>query len=200
MKSGHLILFDFDGTLTNRDTLFEFCRFHAGGLKFACGVLILLPVLIGQRIRLVSAHRAKEIFLNYFLGGLASQELEELCNRFVPHVSLLIRSKALSAIEEYRKQNVKMIIVSASPENWISPWAKQYGIEVIGTRLQIVDDNVTGRILGKNCNGEEKVNRIRKALNLSDYQKVSAYGDSNGDIPMLNLAHHKFFRPFRDNS
>jgi phosphatidylglycerophosphatase C len=200
MKSEHLVLFDFDGTLTTRDTLFEFCRFYAGGFKFACGLLILLPVLVGQRLKLIPAQRAKEIFLKHFIGGITTTLFNEVCQRFASHLPNIIRSKAILAIEEYRKQNVTMFIVSASPENWIIPWSKQYGIEVVATQLQVVNGSVTGKILGKNCNGIEKVNRIKEILTVSDYSQISAYGDSSGDLPMLNLAHRKFFKPFRDNN
>lgn len=200
MKSEHLVLFDFDGTLTTRDTLFEFCRFHAGEFKFVFGILILLPVLVGQRLKLVSAQRAKEIFLSHFIGGLESKHFNEICQRFARHLAGLIRTEAISAIEKYRLQKARMIIVSASPENWIIPWAEQQGIEVIATQLEVKNSYLTGKISGKNCNGIEKVNRINEVLTVSDYQQITAYGDSNGDIPMLNLAQHKFFKPFRDNN
>lgn len=200
MKSEHLVLFDFDGTLTTRDTLFEFCRFYAGSFKFMYGLLILTPILLGQRLRLISAQRAKEIFLNHFIGGLTITQFNEVCQTFTNHIAKLIRSKAILAIEDFRRQNARIIIVSASPENWIIPWAEQYGIEVIATRLQIVNDSITGNILGKNCNGIEKVNRIKALVTISDYQQITAYGDSSGDLPMLDLAHHKFFKPFRDNN
>lgn len=197
MKSGHLVLFDFDGTLTTRDTLFEFCKFHAGKLKFAFGILILLPILVGQRIKLVSAQRAKELFLNHFIGGLSFNEFEDVCSRFVGHISTIIRPMAREAIEEFKRQNARMIIVSASPENWIKPWAKQHNIDVIATRLHVTNGIITGKISGMNCNGDEKVKRVKELINLGDYQMISAYGDSSGDLPMLRLAHHKFFKSFR---
>lgn len=200
MKSEHLVLFDFDGTLTTRDTLLEFCKFHAGALKFSYGLLVLLPVLIGERMKLIPSQRAKEIFLSHFIGGLTITQFNEVCQKFTNHLANLIRSKAMVAIEDYRKQNARIIIVSASPENWIIPWAKLYNLEVIATRLLIVNERVTGKILGKNCNGEEKVNRILEILNTLDYPKIIAFGDSKGDLPMLGLAHQKFFKPFRDNS
>ncbi|MGB4776363.1 MAG: HAD family hydrolase [Daejeonella sp.] len=197
MKSEHLVLFDFDGTLTTRDTLFEFCRFYAGCFKFMFGLLILTPILMGQRLKLISTQRAKEIFMNYFIGGLAITQFNEVCQKFTNHLANLIRSKAMVAIEDYRKKNARIIIVSASPENWILPWAEKYGIEVIATRLQVVNGSLTGKISGRNCNGIEKVNRINAVLTISDYPQITAYGDSGGDKQMLALAHKKFFKPFR---
>lgn len=200
MKLDHLVLFDFDGTLTTRDTLFEFCKFYAGEFKFAIGMLVLSPVLAAHRLRFITAHCTKEIFLSYFIGGIPSHEFEELCQKFANHLKTLIRSKAMAEIEIYQRQNARMIIVSASPENWIIPWAKAYHIEVIATRLQVVGNKMTGKILGKNCNGVEKVNRILQILDPSNYKQISAYGDTSGDLPMLGIAHHRFFKPFRGNN
>ncbi len=70
------------------------------------------------------------------------------------------------------------------------------GITVLGSRLEIRDGRLTGRLAGKNCNGNEKVCRIREAVTLTPYQAVYAYGDSSGDREMLALAHHKGFREF----
>jgi phosphoserine phosphatase len=60
------------------------------------------------------------------------------------------------------------------------------------------NDMITGKIVGKNCHGEEKVRRIMEQYVISDYSSIHAYGDTSGDRPMLALAHHSFFRPFRD--
>ena len=63
--------------------------------------------------------------------------------------------------------------------------------EVIGTRLETNNGRYTGRFIGKNCNGEEKVRRIAKLYPRSQYHIV-AYGNSSGDIPMLQYAHESY--------
>lgn len=47
-----------------------------------------------------------------------------------------------------------------------------------------------------NCHGIEKVNRIRNAVDLSNYDDIYAYGDSKGDSGMLDLATRRFYRSF----
>lgn len=196
-----LVLFDFDGTLTTRDTLFEFCRFIVGNVRFILGLIFLSPVLVLQRLKLVSAQRAKESFLTYFIGGTEEEHFNNKCLEFV-HAKLpaLIRPAAHNAIAEYKQLNASVFIVSASPQNWIEPWATALGIGVIATRLQVVDGVITGKIAGKNCNGIEKVNRLGREVDLKDYATIIAYGDSSGDKYMLQLAHQKFFKPFRDKN
>lgn len=196
-----LVLYDFDGTITSKDTLFEFCRFVAGNALFVTKVLFLLPVLLAQRLRIVSAQKAKEIFLTFFLKGLKQSEFENTCQLFADKVLPgLIRPQALRTIQDYKSIQSRIVIVSASPQNWILPWASKVGVEVIATRLVIEAGSITGKIQGRNCNGEEKVICIRELIDLASYQEIIAYGDTKGDLPMLALANQKFFRPFRGKS
>lgn len=198
MHTRTLALFDFDGTITTKDTLFVFCRFVVGDARFVAGLLFLSPVLVSQKLKLISGQRAKEIFLNYFIGGMEEDYFNKKCEEFTSRkLTALIRPAALHAIQEYRQSNATVFIVSASPQNWIMPWATLLNINVIATQLQVNKGLISGKIEGKNCNGEEKVIRIRKQINLNEYDEIAVYGDSKGDEPMLQLAHHKFFKPFR---
>jgi phosphatidylglycerophosphatase C len=196
-----LVLFDFDGTITSRDTLLEFCRFAVGNFRFALGFIILSPILIFQKLKLLSAQRAKEIFISYFIGSRTNDDFASLCNAFVQQkLRGMLRSGAIEKINEYKKEGARVVVVSASPENWIKPWAIPFGLEVIATKLQINEGIISGKISGNNCNGVEKVVRIKGEINLNQYDVIVAYGDSPGDKPMLQLAHQKFFKPFRDRS
>jgi len=62
-------------------------------------------------------------------------------------------------------------------------WCREQGLDLLGTRLQVVDGQLTGRIDGENCRGPEKVRRIYSKYNSDDYAKIYAYGDTEGDRP-----------------
>ena len=49
---------------------------------------------------------------------------------------------------------------------------------------------------GENCNGPEKIRRIKEILNLQDFDKIYAFGNSKGDKEMLSIADHKFLKFF----
>lgn len=199
MQKRNLALFDFDGTITTKDTLFVFCRFMVGDARFVAGLLVLSPILVSQKIKLISAQRAKEIFLTYFIGGMEEEYFNKKCVEFANcKLTALIRPAALKAIQDYQQSNTDVVIVSASPQNWIEPWAILLNIKVIATQLQVSRNLITGKIAGKNCNGEEKVKRIKKEIHLDEYDVITAYGDSKGDEPMFTLAHHTYFKPFRE--
>lgn len=197
-KESKLVLFDFDGTITTRDTLFAFTRFAVGDIRFFLGLLYLLLPLALHRFNLFSAQQTKELFFKHFLKNTKRSKFLELCHLFSQLIiPKIIRPLALEAILEHQRQGDRIVIVSASAYDWIYSWASQYKIEVIATQLEIKNEKLTGKIVGKNCNVQEKVNRIKEIINLSDYEHIVAYGDSTGDIPMMNLADVKFYKPFR---
>lgn len=100
-------------------------------------------------------------------------------------------------IRKLKEAGAEVVVVSASPENWIIDWCKQMELKCIATRLQVLDKKITGKINGTNCHGEEKVRRIRELYDLTSYHSIYCYGDTSGDLPMLSLGTIRFFKPFR---
>ena len=198
-----IAFFDFDGTVTTKDTLLVFIRFSKGKIGFALGFLLNAPWLIAMKLKLISNQAAKQRILRYFFGKQTLASFNQQCDEFAREtLPQLIRPKALSEIHRLRETGATVVIVSASPENWITHWAEQTGADLIATRLGVFTDDkgetrLTGRIEGANCYGEEKVNRIRQRFVLPDYTEIYTYGDTSGDKPMLQLGTASFFKPFR---
>jgi len=192
-----LALFDFDGTITSKDSLFQFIMHTKGKPRFWVGLLFCTPFLILNKTKLLSSQKAKELLLTHFFKGMEEEVFNSSCKTFRTDIERMVRPPALIELQKHQSQNTRIVIVSASIENWIRPWAQVHGFELIGSKLQIQNGKITGKLLGANCNGVEKVNRIMQRYTLTDYEHVFAYGDNQGDIPMLSLAHDKFFKPFR---
>jgi HAD superfamily hydrolase (TIGR01490 family) len=125
--------------------------------------------------------------------SLFDQQCREFADQVIP---ALLRPKAMTEISQLQQQGIPVVIVSASPENWIRPWAASMQLELIATRLQITGNELTGKIEGRNCYGKEKVRRIEQLYSLSDFTDTYAYGDSSGDRPMLAVAKIAFYKPF----
>ncbi|MBW7890225.1 MAG: haloacid dehalogenase-like hydrolase [Chitinophagaceae bacterium] len=193
-----IAFFDFDGTITHKDTLPEIIRFIKGRRAFYLGMIQSLPWLIAMKLKIISNASAKEKLLAIFFKGLAFHEFQQKCNEFIqfrlPH---LLRPAAISEINKYKQEGTTVVVVSASVEDWIVGWCDHLQIKCLATRLEVINGKITGRIAGKNCNGTEKVNRIKALFNLNDYKTIIAYGDSNGDKPMLSLAAIAYYKPFR---
>lgn len=201
-NSGSAIaFFDFDGTITSRDTLAEIIKFSKGKMRYYTGLLILSPVLIAYKLKLLSNHKAKEIMLQYFFNGTLLSDFNAVCKGFTKiKLPSLLRKKALQEIRKHIENKTKVVVVSASPVNWVKPWCDQYNLDCIATCLEVKNDTITGRISGSNCSGQEKVNHITSTYTLKAYSDIYAYGDTSGDLPMLALSTHKFFKPFREKS
>ena len=194
-----LALFDFDGTITSRDTLPLFIRFTNGLTRLCVKGLGAAPSLGGYCLGLINNQRAKENLLAAFLRGWSRQKLEKAGEDFSRWViDKIVRPEALARIEWHRGQGHKVLVISASPEEWVRPWAEKNGLICLATRLEYADDKFTGRFEGLNCHGYEKVYRLRLYLQAepTNYY-IYAYGDSGGDRAMLDLADEPFYKPFR---
>lgn len=185
-------LFDFDGTITTKDTLFDFISFTYGKSGLIKCLLLNVWNLFLYATKLRSNEKAKEILLSTMIKGTSSTVFEEQCERYsVERVPQIIRKKTNKIIEKHRSAGDTLIIVSASPENWIRPWAMKNGFtEVITTKLEEKNGILTGKFASRNCYGMEKVNRLKEFFTDREQVYLSAYGDSSGDKPMLNYANH----------
>ena len=166
MKKG-IAFFDFDGTITTRDTLLEFIKFAKGSLSFYLGFLYNIFYLLAFKIKLISNQSAKEKILTYFFKGTDAKKFEVLTRDFTSSVlPSLIRPGAVEEIKRLQKENFVVVIVSASPENWICHWCKENNLILIASKLEIIDGSITGKISGKNCHGQEKVRRILESYTI----------------------------------
>jgi phosphoserine phosphatase len=228
MPTARIAFFDFDGTITEGDSLLEFIRHVRGPIRYWIGFALCSPWIMAWKAGLLSNQQAKERVLRYFFGGMATAEFDALCRDFASmRLPQLIRPKALNEIDLLRERGFAVVIVSASPQDWIIHWTQPLGLALIASRLATSPSPVTapsiitapsittvpsmatasaapppvtvltGRIDGKNCHGEEKVSRIRAEYELDRYEAIYAYGDSEADRPMLALGTQVFYRPFR---
>ena len=188
--------FDFDGTITYRDTLGPFLLYLAGPFGVLVNGLLLLPVLVAYVLHLMPNSVAKERVLRRFLGGKSSAELETVARRFVgERLTALVRPQALARLAWHRAQGHRCIVVSASIDDYVGPWALAAGFDdVIATQLaRDGNGRLSGGYDGANCYGFEKARRLQALLGDGDYE-LYAYGDSRGDRELLALADHAFFR------
>lgn len=192
-----IAFFDFDGTVTSKDSMLELVKFYKGTAGFYAGMILQLPSLIALKARLIPAQRAKEKLLTYFFGGMHVKSFDALCNKFnEQQLPRLLRKNAMDKIKEHKNNGHVVVLVSASAENWIVPFCKENGLNYICSKLEVVNDCITGKLNGANCNGPEKANRIKLQYDLSAYENIHSYGDSSGDAEMLQLATEKHYRVF----
>jgi phosphatidylglycerophosphatase C len=193
-----IAFFDFDGTITTKDTLLEIIKFQKGKPSFYFGFLLHAPWLIAYKLKLLPNDDLKQKMLKFFFGGTPEAMFQSNCDLFAKKkLPALIRPGAVAEIDELKMRGFEIVVISASAENWLRNWTDRLGLQLIATRLEVLNGLITGRIEGKNCHGEQKVICIRQRWNLSEFEEIYVYGDSSGDKPMLGLATRSFYKPFR---
>lgn len=199
-KLSVVAVFDFDGTLTVGDSFLPFLRLAVGQWEFWWGLLVMSPVLLGYALKFIPNWQAKEALLAYLLADFTEEKLQRVAERFaVQHIPNLLRSEALDRLRWHQKQGHKTLLISASLEAYILPWAKTMGFDrASGTQLEFHNGLLTGRILGKNCYGSEKIQRLQELLGDLKQYCIYAYGDSRGDRELLSVATYRYYRRFHD--
>jgi len=184
-----LVAFDFDGTLTWRDSFQAFLTWRFGPTRYGLSMAKLAPAalaFVADRDR----GRLKGAAVREFLAGQTRADLAARADAFASsHARRLFRPDAIRCWKQWQKQGARLVIVTASPEIVVAPFAHGLGAEaVIGTRLEFSDaDIATGGLDGANCRGPEKVRRLKAAFG-EDIRLEAAYGDSDGDREMLAIA------------
>ena len=192
-----LVAFDFDGTLTCRDSFLAFLAWRGGPLGYLAGMASLAPAAVGflaDRDR----GRLKEAVVGRFLAGTPRAALEADAQAFAGERGrALLRPDALAAWRRSQGRGARLAIVTATPETIVAPIARGLGADaLIGTRLAFDgQDRVGPRLDGPNCRGPEKARRLREAFG-NDVRLEAAYGDSDGDREMLALAEEQGYRVF----
>jgi HAD superfamily hydrolase (TIGR01490 family) len=192
--------FDFDGTLTTRDSLLPFLIFIKGYWLTAALLTLELPWLIGYLFGWVARRRTKERILRRFFGGEKIQTLRTWGEEFAHSHSLsqLLNPQAMERLRWHQRQGHRCIIVSASIDIYLYPWIAIHHIkDLVSSRLEVSPDKkVEGRLIGLNCWGPEKTRRLTELVGPKNEYVLYAYGDSRGDKELLEMADYPYLGRF----
>ncbi len=191
-----LYFFDFDGTLTYKDTMFMFLKFYNSS-KFTSQFIKHIPLFILLKLKLSDAEKVKKSFIASILKGERQDRIEQKAQEFFEeNYPKIFRQNALDFIENIDSEKTESFIVSASLDIWVKPFANKLNMALLATQAEFKNGIYTGNFIGKNCNGQEKVNRIVKAIEGKKYDKTIAFGDTEGDNLMLSWANQSHFEFF----
>ncbi|KQK24841.1 HAD family hydrolase [Chryseobacterium aquaticum] len=191
-----LYCFDFDGTLTYKDTMFLYLKFYNSS-KFRIQFVKHIPLFILLKLKLADTEKVKKSFIGSILKGQLQTKIEDKSKLFFEeYYPKILRENALDFIGNIDKENTDSLIVTASLDIWTKPFAEKLQMKLVATQAEFKNGIFTGNFIGKNCNGEEKLERIKTEINGAKYDKIIAFGDTSGDKPMLqwaNEGHYQFF-------
>jgi HAD superfamily hydrolase (TIGR01490 family) len=189
-----LALFDFDGTITYEDTFAPFIRYAVPTGRILAGAAALSPLLLGYELGLVRATSVRAAIVYAGLKGRNEAEVRVLGKRYAERLPGFVRAEALARIQWHQQKSDTVVVVSASLSPYLSAWCNSLGIELICSELESRNGLMTGRYAGGDCTGPEKANRVRARYQLTSYETVYAYGDTEEDRELLALASEPYFR------
>ncbi|HAP94222.1 MULTISPECIES: HAD family hydrolase [Epilithonimonas] len=191
-----LYLFDFDGTLTYKDTMFLFLKFY-DPTKFSVQFLKHVPLFILLKMKLADAEAVKKSLISSILKGQSRYQIEKKAQLFFEeNYPSIFRENALDFINNIDKTHTESYIVSASLDIWVKPFAEKFNMKLLSTQAEFKNDIFTGKFVGKNCNKEEKINRVKLEIGDKKFDKIIAFGDTSGDKAMFKFANESHYRFF----
>lgn len=191
--------FDFDGTITYRDSFLPFLCYVKGAYSAYVNTMCQLPQYILYASGLRTRQQIKESLLISTLANMPIELAQQYGNAFALHrIPKLIKPKALNRLNWHLTQGHQCVLVSANLDLYLEPWAKNIGFHHCLTSVcETVQGKLTGRLKGQNCRGPEKTKRLIELFGNRDKYLLYAYGDSTGDKEMLSMADYPFYKQFR---
>ena len=192
--------FDFDGTLTRRDTFLPFLARGMGWPRFLLALLKCSPWLLAFALRLIPNHVAKQRLMLLTLKGKSLAEVDDWTTRWLAQdFPGQLRRWTLAQLTQHQQAGHCCVMVSASPDIYLQRVARQMGFDALVCTEMALDAGVlTGRMRTPNCHGEQKVLRLkawmRQRFGTDTGFTLYAYGDTSGDKPMLDMAQHAYYR------
>ena len=191
--------FDFDGTLTRRDTLLPYLAMGLGWVGFGMVMLRCAPWLLAYALRLLPNHVAKARLLRLAFSGRTTAEVDGWTIRWLARLPAQLRPSALAQLAAHQRAGHCCVMVSASPDVYLQQAARQLGFDaLVCTEMAVASGVFTGDMQTPNCHGEQKVIRLRAWLAgqgwCAEGVTLHAYGDTPADQPMLRMAEHAWYR------
>lgn len=191
----NLALFDFDGTITHKEMFADFMRFAVSRRRRMLGTPVFAPMLVGYKLGVISGNTIRARVVSFGLRGMRADHVREMGRRFSDEVlPAVLRPLALERIQWHRSRGDRVMVVSGALDIYLEHWCRTHGLDLICSRLEIVDGLLTGRYNGLQCVGAEKSRRVREACELKRFPLVYAYGDTKEDLDMLGMADRKYYR------
>lgn len=189
-----LALFDFDGTLTTRETFPDFMRYAVARPRLLAGGVLLAPVVFGYRRGWVAGNPTRASIVQVGLRGVDAARLRAQGEAFARDLlPAVLRAEAMARLQWHRERGDRIVVVSGGLDVYLAPWCAAQDVEVLCSVLAERNGRITG-YAGAQCVGEEKVRRVRALCDPQAYPAVHAYGDTHEDLAMLAMAHHRIYR------
>jgi HAD superfamily hydrolase (TIGR01490 family) len=188
MHKRKVAVFDFDGTITKRDTFFPFMLSYG-----VINVLDSLPKALFQKNDQSLRDNTKANLIRKTFAGYSVEKFLEDGIRYANRIENRLRKETLRCISDHRNQGHQLVMITASLGSYTRPLGSRLGFDhVFAVELETIDDFLTGEMIGDNVRGVEKARLLKKWLG-EETSEVWGYGNSKGDSEMLAMADHQIW-------
>ncbi|MCX6198818.1 MAG: HAD-IB family hydrolase [Bacteroidetes bacterium] len=188
-----LAIFDFDGTLTLRDTTFGFVFYFAGTAKAIVSLLAILPYWILAGLGQLKMQTVKEKLFKIIFGGCSIFKVQKCGNSYgANEIPKILHPTVYSEMKKLQSQGFEILILSASCSVWLKSWCEKECLQLICSELEISNNCFTGKLKGQNCYGKEKLKRLYEVYEIDKINEVVAYGNHASDLHYMKLAREAY--------
>ncbi|MEM7046589.1 MAG: HAD-IB family phosphatase [Pseudomonadota bacterium] len=188
-----MAVFDFDKTLTRRDTLVPWLVALCGAGAVHRAILIATAAMVRPSHKKTKPEDRRTRFKRRLLGALlpgasvAAAQHAALNTRFSWH------RRGLAALARHRQDGDEILIATGACDVFIAPiLQKTFGLEAyLATRLKIENGILTGALDDVNCVRQDKAALIKTWLRAhGPFDRIYGYGNAPSDLPFLSLTDH----------
>jgi phosphatidylglycerophosphatase C len=192
--------FDFDGTVSRRDTLVPFLAKVAGLPASAVATSAAAWSAVRGHLDWRDRDDVKAHMIERLLAGRSERDLERRGGEYA--TALIDRSLRPEVVVQLRRHVAAghvTLLVSASLVYYLDPLARWFQLSgVIAVDPEVRDGVLTGRMRHPNVRGEQKAVRLRQWLGAPaegplEGVELWAYGNTSGDHALLALADRAFW-------
>jgi phosphatidylglycerophosphatase C len=197
MNDRTIAVFDFDGTITTKDTFLPFLFKAFGHGRVFKELARLGPEVMLVGIGVSNLDSLKEHLVQLLFSGESVERLKAIGTQYANTLKPLLRPSALKRIEWHKSKGHRCVMVSASLDLYLTDVAKALGFnDLLCTVLSHNNQVFSGTFKEGNCRSKEKMNRLQPLLGDLKTYKIYAYGDSFGDLDIIALADYGYYCHF----
>ena len=191
MNNQKLAIFEFDGTVIDGNSMFQFYRYLSGGLiSYLWGLLATSGIGLCRTLHICSKKTYYEHLAKHFLRGMSEDDIEAASRQFVFILNKSIRGKVIAGMQQRRLEGYRIVLVSGGIADVIRPWAAQFGInDVFGRELEYDSDrHFTGKFESHDCDYADMEASLGEKLNTKQSEEVLAVSCNRKNMHLEKIA------------
>ncbi|MDD3182895.1 MAG: HAD family hydrolase [Alphaproteobacteria bacterium] len=189
-----LAVFDFDGTLAAKDSLWPFLVAVAGWPRCVLAALsccmALGALLSGGDLR----SKVKAILLDRILKGRRFEDLKPAIERMRTWPQWL---PTVDALKKHHEAGDLIVIATGSLDLYVKEMLGSLPYDdILATEMDLRDGVLTGQMTLGNCVRQRKAERVAAYMNqYGPFTDSWGYGNAPHDLPMMALMNHRVVVP-----